>query len=731
LRDQSRAFTGFAGFRNGTMNISDDRALPEQARGTWLTANAFAVLGQPPLLGRDFLPSDDRTGAEAVVILGYRVWKNRYRGDPGVIGESIRVNGRPATIIGVMPDGVKFPDNTELWAPFIPTEPQALRITRPIDVFARLRDQATSEEGRAEMNGMAQRLAVAYPDTNATLTNARMETFKERFVGGAARTVFLVMMGAVGFVLLIACANVANLLLSRSAHRAREIAVRIAVGATRWRVVRQLLIESVVVGFIGGVIGLIIAVVGVEIFDAAVQDPGKPYWIIFRVDYVVVGYVAAICVLTGMLFGLAPALHVTKTNMNDVLKEGGRGTAGGRRARWLSGIMVVVELALTIVLLVGAGLMIRSFLKMYTRDVGIETDHLVAMRLQLPESTYRQPEARSAFFERLEARLASIAGVEAIAVTTAVPPFGSGQRDLEIEGRPKTPDERWRNVSTVTISPRFFDVVGVPVRTGRVFGEADGAPGRETVIINERMAAQFFQGENPIGRRLRFRLPEAGRDQPQTPWRTIIGISPSIRQGSTTLGGEPNAVVYLPYRADPPAGASLLLRTRLPASAVMDVVRREVQRLDRDQPVFTIQTLDQILAENRWPFRVFGSLFVIFALIALVLSAVGLYAVMAYSVTQRTQEIGVRMALGAEGRQVSWLILKGGLVQLAIGLTLGLAGAFGLSRVLRSVLVQVTPTDPVTFVAITTLLIIVAVTACVLPARRATRVDPLVALRAE
>jgi predicted permease len=738
-RAQVRTFSGLAAFSNTSLNISDDRSMPEQARGAWVTANAFNVLGQQPLLGRDFVPGEDRKGAEPVVMIGYSLWKNRYGADRNVLGRSVRLNGRPATIIGVMPENMKFPTNAELWAPFVPTTAQEKRDSRGLNVFGRLRNGATPAEALTELNAIAQRLATAYPDTNKDLVGVRVETFNERFNGGQIRVVFLAMMGAVGFVLLIACANVANLLLSRSAHRAREIALRIALGATRWRVIRQLLLESVVLGVIGGALGLLLALMGVRLFDAAVAETGKPYWIVFSIDYVVFGFLAAICVLSGVIFGLAPALHVTRTNINDVLKEGGRGTAGGRRARWLSSTMVVVELALTIVLLVGAGLMIRSFIKMYTLDIGIRTEHLMTMGVQLPDTKYATPESRRAFFERLEPRLAAIPGAEAVALTTSVPPFGFGSRAFEIDGRPAPkPDQQKRTVATVIISPRFFDVVGVQMRRGRTFHETDGAPGSETVIINERMAAQFFPGEDPMGKRLRFteRDPLPATPVPASPeqgrgarvWRTIVGISPSIRH-SSPQDAEPTGVVYMPFRQDPPAFASLLVRSRLPPGSVMDAARREVQAIDQDQPVFTIQTLDQMLAQARWPFRVFGTLFVIFAVIALVLSSVGLYAVMAYSVTQRTQEIGVRMALGAEGRQVSWLILKRGLLQLAIGLTLGLAAAFGLSRVLQAILVQVAPTDPVTFASITILLTIVSITACLVPARRATRVDPLVALR--
>ncbi len=373
-REGSRTFAGFGAFRNGTMNISDARALPEQARGTWVTANSFepaqaARPSRPRLRVRRRAPRARNRSS----IISYTFWKNRYGADPNVLGTPVRMNGQPATIVGVMPEGMRFPDNTEVWAPAIPTAAQETRDARSLGVFGRLADAASRREAQTEMDGIAKRLAAAYPDAYKNLFGIRVETFTERYVGGAAKTMFLVMMGAVGFVLLIACANVANLLLSRSANRAREIAVRTALGATRWRVVRQLLVESLVLAFVGGALGLLLAYSGVRAFDAAVSDPGKPYWIDFRVDYVVFGYVAAICALTAVLFGLAPALHVSKTNNNEVLKEGGRGTTGNRRARWLSGTMVVTELALTVVLLAGAGLMIRSFMKL--RDARRRVSH--------------------------------------------------------------------------------------------------------------------------------------------------------------------------------------------------------------------------------------------------------------------------------------------------------------------------------------------------------------------
>jgi putative ABC transport system permease protein len=731
LRSETRAFAGVAAFTGAGFNISDERGLPEQVRGSLLTAETFRLLGQPPMLGRDFAPADDRKGAEMVVILGYSIWKNRYGSDAGVIGRPIRVNGQPATIIGVMPDAMKFPTNADMWAPFIPTVEQEKRDNRPLSVFGRLKPEYSRAQAQTEMNTIASRLATQYPDTNKEFTRIAVATFNDRFNGGPIRAVFLAMMGAVGFVLLIACANVANLLLSRSAHRSREIAVRIALGATRWRVIRQLLVESIVLGFIGGGLGLLLALVGVRLFDAAVQDVGKPYWIVFTMDYVVFGFLAAVCVLTGVLFGLAPALQVSKTNVNEVLKEGGRGTSGGRRARWLSSTMVVVELALTIVLLVGAGLMIRSFLKLYTIDLGIDPRNLMSMQIRL-DSKYKTPELRRAFYDRLVPRLEQIAGVEAVAVTTSVPPFGGGQRGFEIEGRPaRKAGEEPPQVASVAVSPAFFATAGVQIRRGRGFAETDGLAGAENVVINDLLAAQFFAGEDPIGRRLRFvsrQAPPAG--QPPPIWWTVVGVSPSIRHTSPQ-DPAPRAVVYTPYRQDPPTGASLMVRSHLEPGAVMNEVRRAVQAVDQDQPVFTMQTMNQMLARQQWPFRVFGSLFAIFAVIALTLSAVGLYAVMAYSVSQRTQEIGVRMALGAGGNQVLWLVLRRGLIQVALGVTIGLMGAFFLSEALAAVLVQVTPRDPATFASISILLMLVAIAACVIPARRATRVDPLVALRTE
>ena len=729
-RSQARSFVDMAAFSQYAVNIADDRGVPEQQTSARVSDNLFRLLGQQPLLGRDFSATDGQKDAQRVVILGNTLWRNRYGADPNILGKAIRLNGEPAVIVGVMPPGIKFPTRAELWTQVIPVPENLDRRRREYSVVGRVRPGTSRTEAQTELAGIAARLAAEYPDTNKELTGV-MQTFNERFNGGEIRILFLALQGAVGFVLLIACANVANLQLSRSIHRAREVAVRVALGATRWRVVRQLLVESILLGSIGGAFGLLLALAGVRMFDAAVADVGKPYWIEFTMDFVVFAFLAAICVVTGILFGIVPALQISKTNVNDLLKEGGRGNAGSRRTRWLSGTMVVVELALTLVLLVGAGLMVRSFMKLYTADLGIPTDHLMTMRMLLPAAKYPTPEARMAFFDRLAPRLDAIAGVEGVAITTNVPGFGAGRRRMEVDARPAV--SRWEDhpeVAATIVSPGFFRATGIPILRGRAFTDRDGAPGSETLVVDDRFVSTHFPGEDPIGRRVRFPNPPDTTGRPEPVWRTIVGISRRVEDLPEPGGTRPSGAVYIPYRQEPPSGAGLVVRSRLDPAAVLNVVRREVQQLDPDQPVFTVQTIDQMMAQATWPYRVFGSLFAIFALIALVLSAVGLYAVMSYSVTQRTAEIGVRMALGADRRRVSWLVMKRGLVQLAIGLSLGLAGAYALSQVLEELLASgVTPHDRVTFASITVLLSAIAIAACVMPALRASRIDPIVALR--
>jgi predicted permease len=731
-RDGTKAFSGMAAFSGQTMNISDEGRAPERFTGPYISGNAFKLIGERPILGRDFLPEDDRPGAPPVVLLGNGLWKNRYGSSPDVLGRTVKINELPATVIGVMPEGFKFPFNADVWMPIVHLAglTDQKRDARNFQVFARLNPGVTVAQARADLNNVAERLTHDFPATNKDIKPTVM-TFNERYNGGPIRLIFLTLMGAVGFVLLIACANVANLLLARSANRAREIAVRVSLGATRFRIVRQLLVESVLLAVISGALGFGLSLIGIDLFDRAVADVGKPYWIKFTLDGRVFAFLAAICLGTGFLFGLAPALHVSRTDINEVLKEGGRSGSGLRARRWTSAL-IVVELALTLVLLAGAGYMMRSFITLYQRDVGVETSHLLTMRLQLPNRKYPTPDQRRDFYKRLHERLAALSTVQAATITTNPPMSGGNAQQLAIEGRELAAGEQAPTVTHLLIGPRYFETLGLQLLRGRPFDELDGTAGHENAIVNQRFVAMYFPNENPIGRRIRLTIEAAPGATPSTPptVMTIVAVAPVVRQRNLQEI-LPDPVVYVPLRSAATPVATLLVRTPGDPAALTAVIREEVRAIDPNLPLFGIQTLDESLAQNRYMFKVIGSMFAIFAVIALALSAVGLYAVTAYSVSQRTQEIGVRMALGAQAAQVWWLILRGTLVQLVIGLTLGIGGGFGVGKLLSSILVQSNGRDAVTLSSIAALLVVVSIVACFWPARKATRLDPVSALRYE
>ena len=723
---QSTAFADLGAFRNATMNVSEAGRPPERVSGLFVTANTFQILRQRPFLGRDFRPDEDRKESAPVVIIGYNLWRTRYGSDRSVLGRTIKVNDVACTIIGVMPEGMRFALTNDMWRPLVPDANLERRDQRGIEVLGRLKPGVARSRAEEDMTTIALRLQQEYPTSNKNV-DAELMTFNERYNSGPIRYIFLVLLGAVGFVLLIACANVANLLLSRSVHRAREIAVRFALGASRPQVIRQLLIESTLLACLGGLLGLGLTYFGVRAFEAAVSDVGKPFWIVFSIDPVVFGYFALISIATGILFGLAPALQVSRTNVNDILKEGGRGTAGGRRARRLTSVMVIAELALTLVLLAGAGLMMRSFLKLYSLDIGIESSNLLTMRTQLSQQRYPSLEQRRVFADAILTRLGALPGVLHASLTSYIPMMGGDRRQFSIEGRAQPADLEAPGASVLIVTPSYFDTLGVTAQRGRFFRDIDGAAGSEVIVVNERFAARFFPGEDALGRRIRL---NSIREADTEPWLTIVGIAPTVRQ-SNPQDLQPDAVIYQTFRQRPLQGMNILLRTAGPQASIVASVREAVQAIDPEQPVFAVQTMDEVLAQSRWPYRVFGTMFVLFALIALVLSTVGIYAVTSYAVAQRVQEIGVRMALGAQPRQVSWLILRSGLSQLGIALLLGLPGAWGVGQALASILAQIPPTDPVTFVGIILLLTTVTLAACLIPSWRATRLDPLTALRVE
>ena len=737
-RDQARSFSGLSMFQIQPMSVSDEARPAEQRFGAYGTANMFALIGERPLLGRDFQPADDQPDAEPVAILSYGVWTTRYGGDPSTIGRTIRVNGVVATVTGVMPRGFHFPNNSDVWMPWskLPAgQRTAARQVRNFTVFGRLAPGVTLQQARAELDTIGARLTQAFPASNKDLrpvvqpyddgSSSRWLPFAPQRI----RLVFYSLWGAVALVLLIACANVANLLLVRAGRRSREIAIRLSLGAGRWRLIRQLLVESVVLAAMSGAVGLGLSMAGVRIFDALLSATlAKPAWMTFPMDARVLALFVAICVVTALVFGVAPAVHVSKTDVHDVLKEaGGRSVAGGLRTRRWTSALVVVEIALTLVLLAGAGFMMRSFLVLYGTDLGVDTSHLLTASVYLPFARYGRPASRAGdFYRRVEARLSGVGAIEASALTTNYPLTSSGfLRDMAVDGRPAPEQGKAPKVGMNGVSAGYFDAIGARPVSGRELTQADEVPGRVGAIVNERLSSMYFPGENPIGRQITL-TDAAQRSQPTT--ATIVGVVPNIGQRAQAL---PIPFVYLPYQIDPQLGMFIVLRAAGDPIGLAPIVREEMRTLDPDVPLMEIQTEDAFQARAWWPFRVFGSMFATFATIALVLSAVGLYAVTSYSVAQRTQEIGVRMALGAQSEQVLWLVLRRAIWQLAIALPIGIAGAFGVGRLLQSIIIRTSGRDPLTIAAIAGIMVAVSLAACLVPARRATRLDPLNALRDE
>jgi predicted permease len=730
-RGASRTFTGMTLVQAGFLAISGDDRVPESYQGGYISANAFDVVGVKAQLGRGLVPDDDLPGAPPVAVISGAIWKSRYASDSNVIGKAVRVNALPVTLVGVMPDGLEWPFGHEVWVPMSQRPPvfRGPRQQRQFMAYGRLAEGVTLEQARSEMKNISDQLAAQYQDSNKDIS-AVVTPFPDRLIGPQIRTIFWSLMGAVAFVLLIACSNVANLLLARAAHRAREIAVRVSLGATRWRIVRQLLVESVLLAFISGVVGLGFAMLLIRWFDGETQNVGKPYWMTFTMDPNVFVFIAAVCLVTGILFGLAPALHISKTNVNEVLKEGGRSGSGGVRARRWTTALIVAELALTLVLLAGAGFMMRSFLNMYRMDTGIETSRLLTMSFTMPTRKYSNQQMRLDFIRRVEERLNTIGAVAGASSTSNIPLFGGAARQLAIDGKPAPPGDKPQTVTMLSVGPRYFDAIGVRLVRGRPFDPTDGTSGREVAIVNERLASMHFANADPIGQRIR--LTDDSPAALKSEWATIVGVAPNVRQRGAQDDPEPDPVVYVPHLQNPGmVQAVVLVRGRSDPGQLTPLLRKEMFALDPDLPLNNVRTMDENLAQQRWFSRVFGSMFAVFAGIAIVLAAVGLFAVTAYSVTQRTQEIGVRMALGAQAKQVSWLILRRGLIHLAIGLTLGLAGAFGVGRLLGSMLFQTGPADPMTLVSITLLLVAVAISASLWPAWQASRLDPVTALRYE
>jgi putative ABC transport system permease protein len=732
-RASARTLSGVTFMFNGSFNVGNEGLIPDAVPGAYASANLFKMLRVSPVMGRDFSAEEDTPGTGLVVLISDSLWRQRYGGDRTIVGKTIRIVDAPGTIIGVMPPGMNFPFNADIWIP-AGAMPAAIqnqpREARGYFAVGRLADGVTVEQSRAELQAIGKRLTDQYPKTNKDLW-PRVDPFVERILGPQIAVLFWSLMGAVAFVLLIACSNVANLLLARAARRSGEMSVRVAVGASRWQIVRQLLLESILMAFIAGGLGLLLSITGIRWFAAEAQNVGVPYWMVFTMDWRTFAFLLVLCLATGVIFGLAPALHASKTNVHEMLKEGGRTGTGGVRARHWTGSLVVVQIALTLVLLAGGGLMLRSFLTMYRMDIGIQTARIITSGMIIPARKYPGWEDRTRFLQAVDDQFASVAGIDAASTTSAIPFGGGAVRQLEVDGRAGTPGVRLPEVTMLSVGSRYFDAIGVTLMRGRPFTNSDGTAGQQVAIINQRLAETYFKGQDPVGRPIRLSQDIPGGQPAQ--WLTVVGLAPNVRQRNNNQERDPDAVAYIPHRQNTTMAraAVVVARTRTDPAQATRLLREAMQAVDPDQALQTPRTLDDALAQNRWFLRVFTTMFAVFALMALVLSAVGLYAVTAYAVTQHTRDIGVRMVLGAQSGQVIWLFLKRSLVQLTIGLAVGLAAAVAVGRVLQSFLVQTSTHDPVTLVSIVALLTVVAIAACLGPARRATRLDPLTAIRHE
>jgi putative ABC transport system permease protein len=723
-RGATTSLEGIAAYSDTQLILADDRAAPDRVSASYLSANAFRLLGDRPILGRDFLLEDDRPGAPPVVMLGYRVWNGRYNSEPGVVGRTVRINGIPTTVIGVMPEGFRFPVVSDMWQPLalLPGLTAQKRDSRGLNVFGRLADRTEIFEAQSELDAIAARLARAFPDTNKDVRGAVTPFLGTR----ATPPVFLALLGAVGFVLLIACANIANLLLARAAQRSREMAMRTSLGATRWRIVRQLLVESAVLLVVAGILGFGLAVAGLRLFTMHVEGINFPYFIRWTMDGRVLGFLAAACLGTGLISGLLPALHLSKTGVGEVMKDAGRSGAGGIKSRRWTSLLLCAELTFTLILLAGAGLMMRSFVALQHADRVVDASQMVGMGLTLPAQRYPR-EQWLPFYDRLMERLGGIGAISSATLMSSIPFAPTRVRELAIDRRPPAKKGAAPRVTFVTIGPRYFETLGVQLLRGRPFTAVDGTQGNDVAIVNQRFVALHFPNEEPLGRRIQLLDPNVPGPPP---WLTIVGVSPSIRQQQPVELQELDPVAYVPMRAEPRPSATLLVRGPSP-EALAPLVRAEVRALDPELAVSGILPLEELLWQSRWAHRVFGLMFAIFAGIALAVSAVGLYAVTSYTVRQRTQEIGVRMALGAQPADVVWLFVRRAFLPLGVGLVVGLGGALVIGRLLRSFLMQTSASDPPTLVSIAVVLIAVALTACFWPARRATRLDPVTALRYE
>lgn len=721
LQQSVHSVENWAAYRFQEVNVSDRRALPERYSCVQMTASGWALVNRKPILGRGFNEGDETPNAPPTLLLSHKIWENRYGADRGILGRAVRVDAVERTVIGVMPPGIQFPEDADLWTPLTPLDVIAGQTQGSLLVFGTLADGVSLAAARSEIDGIARRLASQNPERYHGLV-ANVRPFLELIGVYDARAILIAMVVAVGFVLLIVCADVANLLLARAAARAREISIRIAIGAGRARIIRQLLVESLALALAGGCGGWLVALAGLRWFDwLSSKAPHRPSWIDFSMNTHAFAYLAAISVGAGILFGLAPALELARVDVNGAIKDGGRGAQGGIRGRRLSSTLVVFQMALCVALLAGAGLMIHSSVNLYKAPLGVNPANVLTMRIGLPQASYPRPEDRIGFFRRLDSKLQSLPGVQAVALASNLPLAGWMGFRPEFEGAPGDASHA-PDAGALAVGPDYFRILRARVVRGRSFTPADETAGPAVAIVNESFAGRFWPGQDPIGKRLRW----AGEAQP---WMRVVGLVSDIPQNSQRLL-QRDPLVYLPDRGER-GSMFVIAATAEPPAMLANAFRRQVQSLDGDLPAEDVIPLQDRIEQRRLGVASFGTLFSVFAMVALALASVGLYAVMAHAVSRRTQEIGIRMAMGAGRSEILGLVLKQGMRQVTLGLAIGIPLAFVITRGLRQTLIGVTMLDPATFVSVVVLLAAAGVLGCAIPARRAVRVDPMTALRVD
>jgi putative ABC transport system permease protein len=720
IRDQNSTLSAVAAFGRRSLTISDGTSEPERYDGSTVTWNLFELLGTPPVLGRNFGPDDDRPGAEPVVMLSHEVWQTRFSGDPAIVGRPISINGRPHTVIGVMPPRFAFPETQRLWVPLAEYGEKTTREFRGQQVFARMKPGVTIGQVSSDVAGIGDRLAAAYPQNKEWSVAAR--PLSDWMLPPQPKLIILTMMGAVMLVLFIACSNVANLLLARASVRHREISIRSALGAGRLRIIRQLLTEAVMIGLLSAPLGVLVAWAGLQLLDRSIPPDSIPYFIHWSLDGRSLAYTVGVSMLTGMVFGAAPALQATGASLQESLREGGRGATGERRA-WLRNSLVVVQVGLALILLIGSSLFVRSFLNLQGASVGFDTAPLITLRFYLPGDVYEPADAKSRRVDDIVRRVEALPGVQAAFASNFVPLGGGGSGGaVLVEGRPVEPGQE-PNISFITATPHIRQTLAISLLRGRDLTDAEGAAKTAVAVVNQTMTRRLWGDEDAIGRR--FRLTGG----PVPDWFTVVGVVADFRhfQGDSDDTIEPAA--YVPYPFDPTLNTGLTVRAAGDPAALTSALRAEIRASDSSLPVFQVSTMEDLRQRSFWQYRMFGVMFFLFGAIALVLAAIGVYGVLSYSVSQRTQEIGVRVALGAARRDVMRLIVGQGLRLAAVGIVLGVIGAALVTPAIRTILYNVTPTDPFSFGAVAVFLTGVALVASYIPARRAMAVDPIIAIR--